>query len=116
PTISWSGFWFTIEALLRANMLSWLVGGRGSRALPGSPGESVSTFRDDVEAILEFMDGWLDLVGEAVYTTIALVIMLQINAVITLVAALPLVVVVASANMLTGRLKHYRKMNREATS
>src|SRR5438067_8774788 len=43
--ISWSGFWFTIEALLRANMLSWLVGGRGSRALPGSPGESVSTFR-----------------------------------------------------------------------
>jgi ATP-binding cassette subfamily B protein len=113
---SWSGFWFTIEALLRANMLSWLVGGRGSRALPGSPGESVSTFRDDVEAILEFMDGWLDLVGEAVYTTIALVIMLQINAVITLVAALPLVVVIASANMLTGRLKHYRKMNREATS
>jgi ATP-binding cassette subfamily B protein len=114
--ISWSGFWFTMEALLRRNMLSWLVGGRGPRSLPGSAGESVSTFRDDVESILEYMDGWLDLVGEAVYTIIAFVIMLSIDPVITLVAALPLIVVIASANMLTGRLKHYRKMNREATA
>jgi ATP-binding cassette subfamily B protein len=113
---AFSSFWFTTEALLRRNMLAWLVRGRGSRTLPGSPGESVSTFRDDVESILEYMDGWLDLVGEAVYTVIALAIMLTIDPVITLVAALPLIVVIASANMLTGRLKHYRKMNREATS
>ncbi len=68
------------------------------------------------KSVMEFMDGWLDLFGEAVYTVIALVIMLRIEPVITLVAAVPLVVVIASTNMLTGRLKHYRKLNREATS
>ncbi len=113
---SWSGFWFTIEALLRRNMFAWLAGGKGARNLRGSAGETVSTFRDDVESVMEFMDGWLDLFGEAVYTVIALIIMLRIEPVITLVAVVPLVVVIASTNMLTGRLKHYRKLNREATS
>ncbi|MEO8286048.1 MAG: ABC transporter ATP-binding protein [Chloroflexota bacterium] len=114
--ISWSGFWYTIEALLRTNMLGWLVGGRGSRTLQESAGATVSTFRDDVEAVLDYMDGWLDLVGETTFTIIALIIMLSIDPLITLVAALPLVIVIATANMLTGRLKHYRKVNREATS
>jgi ABC-type multidrug transport system fused ATPase/permease subunit len=113
---SWSGFWFTIEALLRRNMFAWLSGGKGSRNLRGSAGEAVSTFRDDVESVMEFMDGWLDLFGEAVYTAIAIFIMVRIDPFITLVAALPLVVVIASTNMLTGRLRHYRKLNREATS
>ena len=114
--VSWSDFWFTIEALLRRNMFGWLVGGPGSRRLPGSAGESVSTFRDDVEAAIEFMDGWLDLFGEAVFATLALTIMLLIDPVITLVAVIPLVIVILSTNMLTGKLKHYRKLNREATS
>lgn len=114
--VSWSDFWFTMEALLRRNMFGWMVRGPGSRQLPGSAGESVSTFRDDVEAALEFMDGWLDLFGEAVYAIFALTIMLSINATITIVAVTPLVIVVLSANMLTGKLKYYRKRNREATS
>jgi ATP-binding cassette, subfamily B, bacterial len=114
--ISWSDFWLSIEALLRRNMLGWLVQGRGSRTLPGSSGEAVSTFRDDTEAAIEYMDGWLDLMGEAVYTLIALTIMLSINPLITVVAALPLIVVIFTANLLTGKLRHYRRLNREATS
>ncbi len=114
--VQWSDFWLTMEALLRQNMLKWLVEGPGARVMRGSTGEMVSTFRDDVEAVLEFMDGWLDLAGEATYTVIALAIMLSINPMITLVAALPLVVVIATVNMMTGRLKRYRKANREATS
>ena len=45
--VSWSSFWFTIEALLRSNMLGWIVQGPGPRALLKSTGETVSTFRDD---------------------------------------------------------------------
>jgi ATP-binding cassette subfamily B protein len=114
--VSWSDFWFTVEALLRRNMFGWLVDGPGSRRLPGSAGESVSTFRDDVEAAIEFMDGWLDLFGELVFATIALTIMLIVDPLITLVAVVPLATVILSANMLTGKLKYYRKQNRDATS
>lgn len=114
--VTWSDFWFTMEALLRRNMLKWIMDGPGPRTLHGSAGEAVSTFRDDVEAVMEFMDGWLDLAGEAVFTVVAVAVMASINPVITLVAALPLVAVVASANMMTSRLKKYRQASRAATS
>ncbi len=114
--VSWSSFWFTIEALLRANMLGWIVQGPGPRALQKSTGETVSTFRDDVEAVLDYMDGWLDLTGEAVFTIIALAIMVAIDPMITVVSALPLVVIVAAANLFTSRLKRYRQAARETTA
>ena len=114
--VSWSDFWNSVEALLRRNMFAWLVEGGGSRKLAGSPGEAVSTFRDDPEAAMEYLDGWLDLTGEALYTIIALAIMLAINPVITLVATIPLFVVIFTTNLLTNRLRRYRRMNREATS
>src|SRR5207249_635345 len=42
---------YTIHALLRQNLLSWLLCGPGPRALPDSPGEAISRFRDDVEEV-----------------------------------------------------------------
>jgi ATP-binding cassette, subfamily B, bacterial len=114
--VSWSSFWFTIEALLRANMLGWIVQGPGPRVLQKSTGETVSTFRDDVESVLDYMDGWLDLTGEAVFTGIALAILVSIDPIITLVSALPMVIIVAAANFFTARLKKYRHAAREATA
>lgn len=111
-----SDLWLTLSALLMRNMFGWLVGGPGARKLPGSSGEAVSTFRDDVESAIEFLDGWLDMVGEAVYAVIAMAIMISINASIAMVAVLPLVLVILATNMLSGKLKHYRRLTRAATS
>ena len=36
------------EALFKRNLMAWIVGAPGPRVLPGSPGEAVSRFRDDV--------------------------------------------------------------------
>lgn len=113
---SLSDLWLTLSALLMRNMFGWLVGGPGARKLPGSSGEAVSTFRDDVESAIEFLDGWLDMVGEALYAVVAMAIMLSINAPITLVAVLPLVLVILATNMLSSKLKHYRRLTRAATS
>ena len=33
-------FWHSAEALLRRNLLAWLVEGPGTRTLPESPGEA----------------------------------------------------------------------------
>src|SRR5436190_14269923 len=91
--VTWSNFWYTIEALLRKNMLGWLVQGPGARKLPGSAGEAVSTFRDDTEHVMEYIDGWLDMTGELVFTVIALIVLVSINPLITLVGITPMVVV-----------------------
>ena len=113
--VTWSDFWYTIESLLKKNMLGWIVRGPGARRLHGSAGEVVSTFRDDPEHVLEYMDGWLDLVGEAGFTILALWVMWSISPTITLVAVVPLVAVVGVTNLLTSRIRRYRKAAREAT-
>ncbi len=108
-------YWQITEALLRRNMLGWLVQGPGARILPGSPGEAANRFRDDVEEIMEFIDAWIDSSSFLVFTVVALAIMVRIDPLITLVVALPLAGIVAVTRMLSGRIKGYRERSREAT-
>jgi ATP-binding cassette, subfamily B, bacterial len=109
-------FWETGHALMRKNLLSWLVQGPGPRALKESTGETLNRFRDDVESVMSYLDNWLDTVTTGIVALVALGVMFSINAPITLLVLLPLGVVVIAANMLGGKLKHYRHLNRVATA
>jgi ATP-binding cassette subfamily B protein len=57
----------------------------------------------------------LDLLGAVVFAVIALVIMLRINALITLIVFVPLSGVVVAAQVASTRIKRYRQANRETT-
>lgn len=107
-------FFIAVEALLRSNMLGWLVLGPGARSLVGSAGELVSRFRDDVDEIVGFIDAWLDSTSLMLFTVIALVIMARIDPMITLAVALPLVLIVTVTHLLGNRIKRYRTNSREA--
>ena len=56
----------TAAALLRRNLFARILHRPGARALPASPGEAISRFRDDVQAIVGFLTWTLDPVGQAV--------------------------------------------------
>ncbi len=112
---SWATLWYTIEALLRGNILRWLVTGPGARRLPGSPGEAISRLRDDVETVSEYLEGWVDLVGESVFVCLSLAVMIYINPLVTAVVLLPLVTFIAVANALGERIRVYREASRAAT-
>ena len=113
------GLWITFangsEALLRANLLDWLVRGPGTRLLPSSPGEVISRFRDDVSEVIRFIDSWFDTAGEAVFTVIALVIMIQINPWITVVVFLPMLGIIAVTRAMSERIRIYREQARATT-
>lgn len=112
---AWSTFYFTVGALMRRNMLRWLVSGPGSRVLPDSPGEAVSRFRDDVEEVAEYIEGMTDFLGFAAFAVVALVVMYNTNPMITLVVLIPLLGIAVLAHRMGGRIRKYRKAMREAT-
>lgn len=112
----WSVFWYSGHALLRKNMMQWLVSGPGARVLKEAPGETVNRFRDDVEHVLMYIDNWFDSIGQGLITLVALGIMFSINWVITALVLLPLMIVIVAANMMSRLLKKYRQLNREATA
>ncbi len=107
-------WWYKTEALLRRNLLSGVLGMRAPLRLPYSAGEAISRFRDDVEVMLQTLDGWLDLIGQGLFTIAALVVMLRINPVITLVVTVPVAVAVAAANLAGTRVQRRRAASRKA--
>ncbi len=113
--VVWNVYWATIQTLMRKNMLSWILQSHGSRVLPDSPGEVVNRFRDDVDELIIFLDTWVDLSAQIVYTVLALVIMLSINPLITMLVFAPLAVIVSATHLLTTHVKRYRLASRETT-
>jgi ATP-binding cassette, subfamily B, bacterial len=116
--VRWVGF-ATIEfssiALLRRNMLDHVLRQPGARALPSSPGEAISRFRDDVSGVVESIRFPMFVAGQVAFGIVALTIMLRINARITLIVLIPLVAVVVTSQVLTNRLQSYRRASRMST-
>jgi ATP-binding cassette subfamily B protein len=108
-------FMYTVAALLRKNLFEHILRRPGARAVPGSPGEAISRFRDDVNEIAHFMAESLILLGFGLFAAVAVVVMLRINARITLIVFLPLSMVVVAANLAMRRVETYRQASREAT-
>lgn len=104
-----------VAALLRRNMFTWILDQYGSKALPGSPGEAISRFREDAQEVSFFFADMLVAFAFGIFAVIAVIIMSGINARITYLVFLPLLVVVFIANAATSRLQKYRRISREAT-
>ncbi|WP_127580210.1 ABC transporter ATP-binding protein [Paenibacillus koleovorans] len=105
-----------IGGFLRRNMLSHILKEPGARAIPVSPGEAISNFRDDVDQMEETTSWSVDAFGMTVFAAASFFILLRIDVTLTLLVFVPLVVVVTAAQLSTAMLQKYRAMSREATS
>ena len=106
---------FTMGTLLRRNLLAHILDQPGSQALPASPGEAVSRFRGDIEAVTQFMGMFPFRVAFIIYIPVALFVMLQVNVLITTVVFLPLLVIIITVGIAARRIRRYREANRDAT-
>jgi ATP-binding cassette subfamily B protein len=101
--------------LLRKNLLQHILRRPEASALPDSPGEAISRFRNDASEIPLFALWINDSIGYLVFTSIAIVMMLRINVTITLVSLIPFALVGVIARMATSRIEEYRRLSRQAT-
>lgn len=110
-------FQYTLAALLRKNLFEHILKRPGARAVPGSPGEAISRFRGDVDEISNFMAESLILLGFGFFALVAVVVMMNINARITLIVFFPLSIVVLVANLtVRNNEKYYQAQRRAAGS
>jgi len=106
---------FSMVNILRRNLLERILERPGARAVPDSPGEAISRFRDDAEQAEDAISWTLDNMGDALFAIIAVIIMLKIDALITLLVFVPLIGVVATVQIVSERLEKYRRASRKAT-
>ncbi len=104
-----------MNTLLRKNLLQHILRRPGAAALPDSPGEAVSRFRNDVNEIPLFVILVNDIVVGIAIIVYAIFLMAQISLPVTLTALIPLLVVGLIANAASSRIEHYRRASRQAT-
>ncbi|MGH2493043.1 MAG: ABC transporter transmembrane domain-containing protein, partial [Candidatus Limnocylindria bacterium] len=109
-------FRFSVSAILQRNMLAEILRRPGARALDRTPGEALSVFRDDVTHAEDGSDWTVDMTSLSVFAVAALAILLSVNATITIFVFLPLVAIVAVAQVATRRLQQSRAASQIATS
>lgn len=112
----WIELWYTLDALVRRNLLGYLLTARGSRRLPDTPAEAVSRFRDDVDDVAGYTEVWVDGAGFVIYTAVALTLMARVDPWITLLVTAPLFLMIAFVQRLSPTIRSYRRRMREATA
>ena len=114
---------FNVRSLLRHNLLDRLLQQPGAQPLSIngpeqqtiSPGEAISYFRDDPELIEQTVVKTADLLGQGLFASGAIVLLLTINAQITLIVFLPLAIISAVIQQVQQKIKQYRRASRRAT-
>ncbi len=96
----------------------------GSQGVPSTPGastagasttgETISRFRDDVTHIAGFMSWTLDPLGQSLMYLTALVVLLRIDARLTLAVFLPLLLMLLVVRLATARIQRNRREAQEA--
>jgi ATP-binding cassette, subfamily B, bacterial len=111
----WPYWWNGISTLMRTNVLGSLLGAPGpaSDRLPGTTGEAVSRFRDDVEDLVIMTDMWVDVVGSAVFAALAFAVMWSIDPLVTVVLVLPLTAAIVATRALGDVIKRWHGQARE---
>ncbi len=116
--LSWTRAWVHMQSLLRANLLNAQVASGGPEAGQpvGSAGEAITHFRDDVEDVTMFIDGFVDISAGVVFTALAGLVLGSVNGRAALMLLIPLVGVAMATRTLDARIKRYRAADRIAAS
>lgn len=113
---AWIELWYTLDALVRRNLLSYLLTAKNSRRLPDTPAEAVSRFRDDVDDVAGYTEVWVDGAGFVLYSVAAIFMMSRVDPLITVLVCTPLLFMVLFVQRLSPTIRTYRRRMREATA
>jgi ATP-binding cassette, subfamily B, bacterial len=116
--LMWTRAWVHMQSLLRSNLLAAQVASGGPEAGQpvGSAGEAITHFRDDVEDVTMFIDGFVDISAGVVFTVLAGLVLGSVDGRAALVLLIPLIGVAMATRTLDGRIKRYRAADRVAAS
>ena len=109
-------FRFRASALLRRNLLAYLLARPGALALPYGIGETISRFRDDAEIAEDSLDWTDEIISSGLIALVAAGLLFAVNSRLTLVVLAPLVLVVVIAQRFATTLGRYRAASSQAAS
>lgn len=112
---NWVSYWLSFTLMIRRNLLDYLLRAKGSRRLSEAPGEAITRFREDVDDVAEYIENWVDAGGLLTYAVVAFVMMFQVDPRITLIISVPMLSTVVLTQLLTPKIRQFRRRRRKTT-
>jgi ATP-binding cassette subfamily B protein len=107
---------FVTSGLLRRNLLRAILAKPGAEALPFSPGETISRFRDDAYQGEDALDWTDEVIIAGLIAAGAVALLLRISAPMTIAVLAPVIVIVVVAQRASVVLEKRREASSQATS
>lgn len=107
---------FMMKSLLTVNLVQRILDHPGADALPESPGEAISRFRDDVHQVEDSLSWLLDALGQFVFAAGAMAVLMRVNMRIAAWLMLPAALVGVATRLTRGAVIRYRQARREAAA
>jgi len=106
---------FNVESLLRKNLLEAILAIQNPRSVSGTSGGVTNRFRDDVDAVVRYLDQYIHLWGNLAFAVLAIIWMARIDVTIMLVTVFPCVLIITVVDVARKRIQRYRAAQRIAT-
>ena len=112
---TWPRWWYAIESLLRKNLMTAILEVRNPGQISTVSGEVTNRFRDDVTAIIQYLNRYIHMWGNLVFAGLAISYMAKIDPFITFITIAPAICVVIVVDFARKYIHKYRAAQRIAT-
>lgn len=106
---------FSTYSLLRTNLLTSILALKNPQAVSAASGETTNRFRDDAEGVVSYLETYINLWGNLLFATLAIIWMARIDWTITLVTVVPAILIITIVDVARKHIVRFRQAQREAT-
>lgn len=111
----WARWRYAITSLLRKNLLAAIMDMSAPQNVSTSSGEVTNRLRDDVQAILSYLEQYIHIWGNVIFAILAIIWMVKINVLLTVITVIPSILIITVVNVLRRYIQKYRTAQRVAT-
>lgn len=111
----WAHWRYTVSTLLRKNLMTAIMNMSAPHRVSTASGESTNRLRDDVQAILSYLEQYIHLWGNLIFATLAIIWMARIDIVVTGITVIPSILIITIVNVSRRYIQRYRTAQRVAT-
>ena len=111
----WARWRYAVSTLLRKNLMTAIMNMSAPHNVSTASGETTNRLRDDVQAILSYLEQYIHLWGNLIFAILAIIWMAQIDVTVTLITVIPFILIITVVNVSRRFIQRYRTAQRVTT-
>ncbi len=111
----WARWRYAVSTLLRKNLMTAIMDMSAPHRVSTASGEVTNRLRDDVQAIIMYLEQYIHLWGNSIFAVLAIIWMSRIDSTVTLITVIPSILIITIINFARRFIRRYRTAQRVAT-